>query len=134
MNREQLKASTRWALTLVGGGILGFVVARGWLTAEAAAAWTKFLTSEAFIGIIVAIVPLVWTWVVNRYPSLVAIVDAIPEVKGVVLKDTDTGVDMANAVPSSTVTVEGTKTAAIIASDVPVAKMPEASANLSSGA
>src|SRR5262249_61120647 len=75
------------------------------------------LTSSilAIVGPLSTIATIAWSIAGKTQPKLVAAVNAMPEVKGVVTTDTTAGRELAHAVPSNTVVAAGTPAAAQIA-------------------
>lgn len=84
---------------LAGKGVFGFD----------AATWA------AIIGGIGGVVMTIWAAIATRKTTLVSTVNAMDEVAGVVTKNSPAGVDLAEAVPASTVVPAGTAKAIDIA-------------------
>ena len=84
----------------------GLAVARGWISEELAI---------KIVGVVLAVGGVIWGVKVNTQPALVASVNAMPAVAGVVTKATVEGKALADSVPSHTVAPAGTSAAASIA-------------------
>lgn len=112
MNEEQVKSGVRWFVATFGGLIVGYVTAKGWISADQA---TTILNSSAFVGAIASIIVGVWGLFVHSKTNAVAVVNAMPEVKGVVTQPTQAGLALAQAIPSETVVPAGTNAAARVA-------------------
>lgn len=69
-------------------------------------------------GLIIAAAPLAWSAYERTKARMIAKVDALPEVAGVVTKPTEEGREMANAVTSPTVVPAGTTIAVEVAKGV----------------
>ncbi len=103
MNQEQMFSLLRAILNSAGGGLVtGGIVAQG--------DWTSICTGVAMI-----LAPVAWSLYEKTKARMIAKVDAMPEVKGVVTKDTVAGRALAQDVPSTTVVPAGTVAAATIA-------------------
>lgn len=74
-------------------------------------AWT------AITGAILMLVPALWGLQATKKSSIVATVNAMPEVAGVITKATTEGQALANSVPSPTVVPAGTIAATTVATD-----------------
>jgi hypothetical protein len=112
MNEEQVKSGIRWLITTFGGVVAGFFAAKGWFTVDQV---LSVLNSGTFIGVVTSGVILVWGLITHKKSNAVAVVNAMPEVQGVVTAPTADGRALANAVPSATVAVAGTQAAAQVA-------------------
>lgn len=122
MNPEQTKSVVRWFVSTFGGVVAGFIAGKGWATAEQV---MGVLTSDTFMQVAGALITLgagVWGLVVHKQANAVAVVEAMPEVRGIVTAPTVEGRALAAAVPSSVVVPAGTPAAAAIA-DVRTTRM-----------
>lgn len=90
-------------LLMFGAGI---AVAKGWISEVAAA---------QIVGGIIAFAGVLWGIKVNTSASLVASVDGLEQVQGVVTKPTIEGRELAKSIPSATVVPAGTPAAASVA-------------------
>jgi hypothetical protein len=124
-NAEQAKSMASWLVTTFGAGITGFVVAKGWASTQSV---TALLNSQYFmdalIWAIMTLPTLVWGLYVHTKKYATEVVDAIPEVRGVITDRTPAGIALAKAIPSDTVTTAGTVMAAQVSSAAPVASPP----------
>lgn len=111
-NEEQVKTVLRWLITVFGGGIAGWFAAKGWFTVDQV---QSILNSPVVMSTVVALVPLVWGILSKTRAKLVAAVNRMPEVAGVVTKFTPAGIALANKVNETAVTIAGTPTAQVIA-------------------
>jgi hypothetical protein len=103
-NPEQIKSMLRSFFIMSGGIIAGFFAAKGWLSKAEVMA---ILSSETFIGIMTSAITAGIGVLAHRKRNAVAVVDAMPEVAGVVTKPTQEGLALAKAVPSGTVAPAG---------------------------
>lgn len=103
MNQEQMLGLLRDFLKLLGGALVtnGIVSTTDWTT------WT---------GLVVMLAPIGWSLYEKTKSRMIAKVDAMPQVAGVVMKNTVEGRQLATDVPSATVVPAGTGAAAAIAS------------------
>lgn len=92
MNQEQVLAVVRWGISVLPGSALGvYAISKGWLTAD----------QFALIGgVIVTIVPLVFSILAHTKSNAVAVVAAMPEVSKVETTATPEGRELARAVGS----------------------------------
>jgi hypothetical protein len=115
-NAEQTKSAISWLVTTFGAGIAGFIAGKGWATQEQVMA---IINSPNFVPMatsaVTTLLPLAWGIYVHTKKYATEVVDAIPEVKGVVTDSSPAGVALAKSIPSTTVTTEGTKSAASVA-------------------
>ena len=102
MNWEQVKNNVQILL----GALSGFMVGKGWVDQS---------TATALIGVLMAVGPLIWGIIENTKAKMVAKVDSMDGVAGVLTKATTEGVALANSVPSPTVVPVGTASAAAVA-------------------
>lgn len=95
MNQIQFLGILRDVLKIVGTilGTFGFATDANW------ALWS---------GVITTIAPFGWSIYERTQTRMVAQVNAMPEVKGVITAPTPEGVDLAKAIPSPTVVAAGT--------------------------
>lgn len=119
-NAEQAKSMASWFITTFGAGIAGFVAGKGWVSAAQA---TSIISSpyfyEALVWAIVTLPTLVWGLYVHTKKYATEVVDAIPEVKGVVTDTSAAGLALARVIPSDTVVVAGSAAANSIAAVAP---------------
>lgn len=109
MNETQLMDLLKQVLQVAGTIATAF----GLLTPAETASYTTSILAVA--GPIAMIGAVVWGFLDARKSKLVATVNAMPEVAGVVTTQTTEGRALANAVPSNTVAAAGTTAAANIA-------------------
>jgi hypothetical protein len=108
-SQQQINSAVRTLLISVGSAIAGFVVAKGWITAaEASAILSNQQLMDSATTVIIALLGAgvsagmgVWGVVSNKQTNLVQTVAAMPEVNKVELVPSQSGVDLANAVPST---------------------------------
>lgn len=112
MNAEQVKSTIRWFVATFGGMIAGWFAAKGWFTVDQV---LTVLNNPTLIATAASLVMGAWGIFVHSKTNAVAVVDAMPEVAGVVTKPTVAGRDLAQAVPSSTVTPAGSPAAKSLA-------------------
>lgn len=92
------------------GKILGpLVISWGWVTASD---WVVITT---VVGSLMTAAPVVWSIYDRTKAQMVAKVNALPEVAGVITKPTTEGIALANAITSPTVVPAGTVVAADVA-------------------
>lgn len=111
-NPEQIKGIVRWSVTMFGGVVAGWFAARGWLNAQQV---MDILNSPTFAGIIVSLVGGAFSLMAHTQANAVKVVDAMPEVAGVLTRGTNAGAALAESIPSVTVAVVGTQAAAALA-------------------
>jgi hypothetical protein len=116
LNEAQVKSAVRWLITTAGGFLTGYVVSRGWLTAEQV---SSIMSSELVLGIIALIGSGVWGLISKTAPALVTQVERLPQVAGVVTTPTPEGRQLAEAVPSPNVAPATSPLAAEIAGTRP---------------
>lgn len=116
MNQEQIKKAVRWVIATFGTFVAGWFAAKGWFTVDQV---TSALNSEFVIGLIVSIISLAWSLVSGTEKNLVATVDGLPRVAGVITQPTPAGRELAEAVPSPNVVPAGTPSAAVVAQVAP---------------
>jgi hypothetical protein len=116
MNSEQVKSLVRQGLLFVAGLIAGTSFVSKFFTPDQVIA---IFTSDTVINLIVsgvmAGVASFWALLSRTNKNLVATADAVPGVAGVIVKPTEEGRAIANAVPSPTVVPAGTAVAADVA-------------------
>lgn len=103
MNIEQVKSFIRWATATIGP----FLISTGYISASGL---------QMASGILLSLVPLVWSMITHTQENAVKIVDAIakdPEsgVKAVVTEPNVAGRALAEAIPGTTTVVAGTAAA-----------------------
>lgn len=111
MNPEMLKSALRSVIVGSCCLVAGWFAAHGWISEKTITAMMK---SEVFEFIVGALVTSAWGVVAKRQGSLIATVDALPDVAGVITKPTLAGRELAKDVPSATVVPAGTEAAAAI--------------------
>jgi len=115
-NAEQAKSVVSWLVTSFGAGIAGFIAGKGWASAQTV---LNIIDSPQFISIassaVVTIGPLLWGLYVHTKKYATEVVDALPEVRGVVTDTTAAGIALAKSIPSPTVATAGTPAAAVVA-------------------
>ncbi len=102
MNQEQYLGLFRDFLKLLGGALVtnGIVTTADWTT------WT---------GVLIAAAPIGWSVYEKTKARMIARVDAMPEVAGVVTKSTPEGKALAAENPSPTVAMAGSVQAEMVA-------------------
>lgn len=116
MNEEQVKSIVGWFVATFGGAIAGFFAAKGWFSIDDV---LSVLNSGTFVGIVTSLIIAVWRMFVHTQANAIAVADAIPDVKGVIIKSTESGKALAKSIPSLTVATAGTDSASVIASTSP---------------
>jgi hypothetical protein len=115
-NAEQTKSAVSWVFTTFGAGIAGFVAGKGWASTQTV---MNILSNQQFITIVSSAVmtvgPLIWGLYVHTKKYATEVVDAIPEVKGVITEASADGMALAKSIPSPTVTTAGTPAAIAVA-------------------
>lgn len=109
MTEQQKLETLRQVLQAIGA----IVAALGFMSADAVASWIN--TIMQISGPLVMVVSIVWGFVANRKANLVAAVDGMEGVAGVVTTNTTEGRELANSIPSNTVAAAGTGAAASLA-------------------
>ena len=109
MLNDQMTAQVRQLLTAIGA-ILG---ALGYVNPEIVGNYVN--SAMLLIGALMVVASSAWSIYSNLKSSLIASVNAIPEVKGVVTLNTPEGRRLADAIPDNTVAAAGTPDAAKIA-------------------
>ncbi len=112
MNEEQVKSLIRSLVGSFGGMIAGWFAAKGWFTIDQV---LTVLNSPTLIATAASIVMAVWGLFVHSKSNAVAVVDAMPEVKGVVTNATPDGRALAASIPSPLVAAAGSADATAIA-------------------
>lgn len=112
MNQEQVKSLIRSLITTFGGMIAGFFAAKGWLTTDQV--WA-ILNSPTLLAVATSLAMAIWGQFAHTKANAVAVVDAMPEVAGVVVKPTLAGDALIQSTQSPTVAPAGTTTAANLA-------------------
>lgn len=102
MNAEQVKSLLNAVVAACGGGgIIG-----GWINAN--------LTVE-LIGAVMVLAAAAWQlWKMTR-KNMVVVVNAMPDVAGVITHNTPEGRALANSIPNKSVAVTGSVDAAVVA-------------------
>lgn len=113
MNEEQVKSLVRSLVGTFGGMVAGWFAAKGWFTVDQV---LSVLNSPTLIGTAASLIVGIWGLFVHSKTNAVAVVDAMPEVAGVVTQPTVAGTALAKAITSPTVAVAGTPDAAVVAS------------------
>lgn len=93
VNQEQVKSGLRWVITTFGGGIAGFFVAKGWSSAQTI---IDVISSPVVLSVLSSMAIGAWGIIGKSAPNLVAIVNALPDVKGVVTMPTPEGAKLAS--------------------------------------
>lgn len=101
---------TQTTLAPIIAFIAGLLAGKGVFGLDAA-------TWATVIGGGIAFVATIWAAIATRKTSMVASVNSMPEVAGVVTTNTTAGKAMAESVPSATVVPAGSSQAAAIAAD-----------------
>lgn len=117
MNREQAMKLVRWGTTTLGGILIGWAASRGYQWGNII---NSLLSSEFVIGLLVSGVVAFWSWASGKAPNLVAIVNSLSGVQGVITTRNPEGVKLAEAVPSPTVVPAGTLQAGQVAQAAPI--------------
>lgn len=112
MNQEQAKSALRWGVATFGGVIAGFFGATGFLSTDLI---MSVLNSETFLGLGASVAVGAWGLFTHTQANAVAVVNAMPEVAGVITVPTPEGMDLAIAVSQPTVIPAGTERAARVA-------------------
>lgn len=112
MSKEQINKFVRWAVTGVSGFLIGWASSRGYQWGDILG---NLLSSEFIVGIIGTGVTALLAWLTGKAPWLVGVVNAIPEVKGVITQPTVAGKALALEVPSPSVVTAGTNAAIEVA-------------------
>ncbi len=107
-NTEQIKSALRWFVSTFGGVIAGWFAAKGYFTVDQV---VSVLNSPVVISTVASLAVFVWGLATHTQGNAVAVVDAIPAVAGVVVKNTNDGHALVDATSSPTVAVEGTPAA-----------------------
>lgn len=109
MTQQQIMDLLRQILQVFGTVATAF----GFLSADAVAQWTATILQIA--GPLAMIGGVVWGILDNRKSKLVADVDQMSGIAGVVTTKDQEGVALANSIPSNTVAPAGTNMAASVA-------------------
>lgn len=114
MNTEQVKSLVRWLQATFGP----FLIAHGYASSG---------TIEMAAGVLISLVPLVWSMFVHTEHNAVEVVDTIAKkpdsvVKAVVLEPTQAGRDLANSIPGNTTVIAGSVAATNIAAATNITK------------
>ena len=115
MNPDQTKSLVRWMVSAFGAGFAGYIAGKGIASADNI---LGVLQSDTFIQGISAIVTLgalVWSLFSHREKNVAAAASSMPNVAGVITKDTPQGAALAKAVPDPAVTQAGSAKAKAIA-------------------
>lgn len=115
MNPEQAKSLVRWLVAAFGASLAGYVAGKGWASKEDV---LNFLGSDNVLqiaGTIATLASLLWSLRSKTEKNVVAAANAMPNVAGVITKDTLEGKELAKAVPDPAVVPAGTATAKAIA-------------------
>jgi hypothetical protein len=107
MNTEQVKSAVRWLIATFGP----FLIAHGYASSG---------TLELVGGVLVSIVPLVWSMFVHTETNAVAVVDTLaksPEspVQAVIVAPTVAGRELTAEIPGNTTVLAGSNAAATLA-------------------
>lgn len=106
MNSTQTVGTIDRVLIVMATWLLGFMEKKGWITSG---------DTAMFLPIIVAVPAALWGWHKNKSSKLIANVDALPGVAGVVTQNTIEGKELAESVPSMTVAPAGSTQAEKVA-------------------
>lgn len=112
-NAEQTKSALRSLIIMFGAGLAGWVAHSGYVTQQQVMDILNNTAFQAFVA--TTLVPAIWGLFVHKQSNAIAVADAVPDVAGVVMKDTAAGAAIAEANPSPTVAVAGTQAAANVA-------------------
>lgn len=112
VNKQQVIDLINKLVATFGGMVAGWGAAKGWFTIDQA---LSVMNNQVFIGLIASAAVMGFGWFRNKKSQLVARVNDLPEVAGVVTKPTAAGRDLAEAVPEATVAPAGTVAAQAIA-------------------
>jgi len=116
MNQEQVKSGVRWLITAFGASVAGYIAGKiGTKTGDVLNVLNSDVVAQAVTFVVLSLISLVWSMISKTEKNVAAAADRMPNVAGVITKDTEAGQDLAKAVPSSTVTVAGSAKAATIA-------------------
>lgn len=112
MNSEQAKSILRQIMIFVGGIIAGSSLVSKFFTPDQV---VSILTSDTVINTLVGLASAgfasAWGYISRSDKNLVATVDALPGVQGVITKSNTEGLKLANDVPSETVVPAATPAA-----------------------
>jgi hypothetical protein len=115
-NAEQAKSMASWLVTTFGAGIAGFVAGKGWASSQTVMALLNSPELLSFLASAIVTLPtLAWGLYVHTKKYATEVVDAIPEVKGVITESSPDGIALAKNIPSATVAASGTPAAIAIA-------------------
>ncbi|SRR6266478_10228559 len=103
MNQEQVKSFVRWLQATLGP----ILVSHGYISSS---------NMEIVAGVVISLVPLVWSIFVHTQTNAVAVVDAIAKdpaspIKAVIVAPTASGIELARALPGNTTVIAGTPAA-----------------------
>lgn len=112
MNSEQAKTIVRHTGSAIGGFLVGWAASRGYQWGEIL---QQLLSSEVVIGLLASGLMAFWGYIGKKLPNLVKLINAQPEVAGVITAPTPEGVKLANAIPDATVVPAGTEAAKAVA-------------------
>ena len=115
MNQEQVKSAIRWGVTAFGGIFAGYIAGKGWASANDILGVVQSDTFIQGVSAVITLGGLVWGLFAHKEKNVIAAANNMPNVAGVITKDTVAGQDLAKSVPSSGVTAAGTAKAASIA-------------------
>ena len=115
-NTEQIKSMVRSLLAWIGGILSTWGVIKNWGAAEQV---TNFFSSELMLGAVMWLISFIWGLMNHKEANAVAVVNALPQVAGVIPANTPAGRELAVAVNSPTVAVAGTPKALEIAKVLP---------------
>ena len=113
MNRAQVEKLVRWALSGLGGFLVGWAASRGNQWGDII---SNLLSSELVIGLLTSAGVGLWAWVSGRIPAIAALVDSIAKqpdtpIQAIVMAKTTEGVALAQSLPGNTTVVAGTAAA-----------------------
>ncbi len=113
MNEEQVKSALRWFVSTFGGMIAGWFAAKGWFTVDQV---LTVLNSPTILAFVASLAAGGWSMYTHTKTNMVATVNAMPEVAGVITTAAPEGVKLANALPDApNVAPAGTAQAANVA-------------------
>ena len=113
MNRAQVEKLVRWALSGLGGFLVGWAASRGNQWGDII---SNLLSSELVIGLITSAGVGLWAWISCRIPAIAALVDSLAKqpdtpIQALVLTKSPEGAAIANSLPGNTTVVAGTTAA-----------------------
>ena len=115
-NSEQIKSAIRWLIATFGAAVATYIATKiGARTGDVLTILNSDAIAQFLTFVVLSLLALVWGLISRSEKNVAAAASAMPNVAGVITKDTPQGAALAKAVPDPAVTQAGSAKAKAIA-------------------